>query len=49
LKQIELDPEGMVLPLLGEVRRYGEMEEAPRGRNGCGDCEILGRVVGLVG
>jgi len=49
LKEIELDPAGVVLPLLIEVRRYGEMEKAPEGRDGCGDCEILGRLVGLVG
>jgi len=49
LKQIELDPEGVVLPLLGEVRRYADMELAPEGRDGCGDCQVIERVVELVG
>ncbi len=35
---------GVVRPLLGEVRRYADMVEAPVGRDGCGDCEILGQV-----
>ncbi len=41
LKKIELDAGGVVRPLLAEVRRYGEMETAPVGRQGCRDCEIL--------
>ena len=49
LKKIELDPEGVVLPLLKEVRRYNGMVEAPESREGCGDCEILGQVMGMVG
>ncbi len=49
LKRIELDAEGVVRPLMKEVRRYGDMEEAPGGRDGCGDCGVLGKVVGMVG
>ena len=49
LKKIELDPEGVVLPLLKEVRRFGGMEKAPGGRDGCGDCEILSRIMSILG
>ncbi len=49
LKKIELDAEGVVRPLMKEVRRFADMEQAPGGRDGCGDCEILGKVVGMVG
>jgi len=49
LKEIGLDAEGVVLPLLREVRRYADMENAPGGRDGCGDCRLLGQVVGMVG
>ena len=48
LKRIELDAEGVVKPLLREVRRYAEMEQAPGGRDGCGDCGLLGKVVEMV-
>ena len=48
LKRIELDAEGVVRPLLKKVRELGELKEAPKGRVGCGDCEKLGGVVGLL-
>jgi len=35
---------GVVRPLLREVRGYVDMEQAPGGRDGCGDCEVLGQV-----
>lgn len=34
---------------LAKVRRYGEMETAPGGRDGCVDCGVLGLVVEMVG
>ena len=49
LKDIELDTEGVVLPLLKDVRMYADMETAPVGRDGCRDCEILENVAGFVG
>ena len=48
LKKIELDAEGIVRPLMKEVRKFAEMENAPGSKEGCKDCEILGQVVGLV-
>ncbi len=39
LKKIELDAEGVVRPLLKEVRRYADMEQAPG----------VGMGVGIVG
>ena len=49
LKRVELDAEGMVRPLLKKVRWYWDLERAPGSRDGCGDCEVLERVMGLVG
>ena len=48
LKNIELRPEGIVLPLLKDVRMYADMETAPVGRDGCRDCGVLENVVGLL-
>lgn len=44
LKEIELRPEAVVLPLLKEVRRYSDMVDAPEGIGGCQDCEILDKL-----
>jgi len=49
LKNIELELEGIVRPLLREVRRYAAMEEAPAGRDGCKDCEIVGKLIRTMG
>ncbi len=48
LKEIGLDAEGVVRPLLQEVRRYADMEQVPGGRDGCGDCGLLEKVVEMV-
>jgi len=34
--------------LLRVVRELGEMDSSPKGRKGCGDCKLLGELVGLV-
>ena len=47
LKKIQLDPGGIVLPLLKEVSKLVGRKKAPGGRGGCRDCEILGKVVGV--
>jgi len=39
---VELDPEGIVKPLLKKVRELGDMEQAPEGLEGCEDCRLLG-------
>jgi len=49
LKGVELRPEAVVRPLLKEVRRLAGRKKAPGSRDGCGDCEILEKVVGLAG
>lgn len=36
------------MQLLAEVKQCAQMQTAPRGREGCGDCEILEKVVGRV-
>ena len=46
--EVELEPEGIVEPLLEEVRRLGDMEEAPEGRSRCEDCRRLREVMGLL-
>lgn len=45
--EVELEPEGVVKPLMREVRRLGEMEEALEAREGCQDCRKLEELVGL--
>ena len=48
LKDIGLDVEGVVKPLLKEVRRYADSEVVPEGRVGCGECEKVGEIVGML-
>ena len=48
LLRIELDAEGIVLPLLKRVREFSDLEEAPVGRRGCENCEKLENVLGLL-
>ena len=43
--EVELEPEGIVEPLLEEVRRLGDMEDAPEGAENCEDCRRLGEVI----
>ena len=47
LKAIELDPEGIVRPLLQKVREMVDSWVVPEGRAGCEDCRQLGEVVGV--
>ena len=49
LKKVKLDPGGIVLPLLKEVRKLVDRKKAPGGRDGCKDCEVLEDLVGVVG
>jgi hypothetical protein len=46
--EVELVPEKVVKPLLREIRRIGDMEEAPEGRKGCEDCSKLEELLRLV-
>lgn len=43
LKRMKLDPGRIVLPLLKDVRKLVGRKKAPGGRDGCRDCEILGK------
>lgn len=47
--EIDLDAEGVVTPLLREVRKLWELGEAPEGLENCADCRLLGEIVGLTG
>ena len=49
LKKIELDPEGIVMPLLRQVREMVDKGVVPDGRDGCEDCKRMGEVVDMVG
>ena len=49
LLKIGLDPDRAVLLILWEVRRHAAVPQAPQGREGCSDCQILDRVIGLLG
>ena len=49
LKTIELDPEGVVRPLLKEVVELmgsGVCPEVPVGRKGCEECRLIGEIGG---
>jgi hypothetical protein len=48
IKKIDLDPEGIVKPLLKEVREMVDRNVVPEGREGCKDCRRLGEVVKMV-
>ena len=47
LKKIELDAEGIVRPLLKEVREMVDRNVVPKGNGDCQDCGRLGEVVGM--
>ena len=47
--KIDLDAEGIVMPLLGQVRRMVDRGVVPKGRVGCEDCRRVGEVVKLIG
>ena len=49
LLEVELDPEGVVKPLLTEVRRLADLSQAPEGRRGCKDCGLVQEMAGLIG
>ena len=49
LKMIDLDSDGVVKPLLKEVREMVDRDVVPEGRVGCQDCRRMGEVVGMVG
>ena len=46
--EVELEPEGIVEPLLEEVRRLGDLSEIPEGRDDCEDCKRLGDLMKLL-
>jgi len=48
LLRLELDAEGVVLPLLKRVREFSDLGAAPRGRSGCENCRKLVDLVGLL-
>lgn len=48
LLQLELEPEQIIKPLLREVRRLADREEAPKGSEFCEDCQRLGALITLV-
>ena len=49
IMELELDPVGVVKPLLKEVRRIGDMEEIPEGGSECKDCRLVEELVGRAG
>ena len=48
LLEVDLDPEGVVKPLLAQVRELGDREVVPEGRDGCEDCERLSPLTGAM-
>jgi hypothetical protein len=49
VKKLELDPEKIVMPLLGQVRQYDEMKDAPEGKKNCEDCEKINELIQQIG
>ncbi|MFC1782755.1 PD-(D/E)XK nuclease family protein [Planctomycetota bacterium] len=47
LLKIDLDANGVVLPLLKVVRELGDRPVAPMGRENCKDCGRMGEIVNL--
>ncbi|AQT70045.1 PD-(D/E)XK nuclease superfamily protein [Anaerohalosphaera lusitana] len=45
LKRLELDPDGVLSPLLKQVRSMWDGEQVPAGKEGCKDCKMLGEMV----
>jgi hypothetical protein len=48
LERVELDPEGMIPPLLREARAIYDQQPAPRGKLGCEDCDNFARILNLL-
>ena len=48
IEEVDLEPEKIVEPLLGQVRELGNMEKAPEGKEDCEDCKRLGELIGLL-
>jgi hypothetical protein len=49
LLEVDLDPSGVVLPLLRRVRELGDRQVVPEGREGCGECGRVREVVRMAG
>jgi len=49
LLEVGLDPQGVVLPLLRQVREIGDRQVVQEGRDGCEECGRVEEVMGLVG
>ena len=47
LKRLELNPEGVVNPLLKQVRKIWDMKQVPAAKEGCRDCQLLGEMMKL--
>lgn len=48
LLPVELNPEGIILPLLKEVRKLADMKTPPNGVSGCEDCPKLNDILQLL-
>lgn len=48
IHKVELNPSS-IPPLLAKVREIYDLPEAPKGRDGCKDCQILERIVEAIG
>jgi len=46
---IDLDPTGIVKPLLRKVRQLAYLSQAPEGKRGCGECRLVGEMARSLG
>jgi hypothetical protein len=42
--RVDLDPTGIVKPLLRKVRQLADLSQAPEGKGGCGECRLVGEM-----
>lgn len=47
LKRLELNPEGIVNPLMKQVREIWDKGQVPQAKEGCKDCQLLGEMMKL--
>lgn len=47
LKKLELNPVGVVMPLMKQVRKIWDSKQVPAAREKCKDCQLLGEMMKL--
>lgn len=48
LKKLELNPDGLVMPLMDQVRTIWDRKQVLAAKEGCRDCQMLGEMMNLI-